>query len=66
MRPPASISLAAPSAVDPIAVMNQKARLLPVRRGIQELLPDPGYRWVLGDIEVDQVAARMLDKEEYV
>jgi hypothetical protein len=53
-------------AVDPIAVMNQKARLLAVRCGIQELLPDPGHRWVLGDIEVDQVAAGMLDEEEYV
>ena len=32
-------------AVDPIAVMNQKARLLAGRRGIQELLPDPAHRW---------------------
>ena len=53
-------------AIDPIPVMNQIARLLAVRRGVEELLPDPGHRWVLGDVEVDQVAAGMLDEEEHV
>ena len=46
--------------------MNQIARLPALRRGIQELQPDPGHRWVFGDIEVDQVAAGMLDKEQHI
>jgi len=46
--------------------MNQVARLLALWRGIQELLPDPGHRWMLRDIELDQVPARMLDEEEHI
>src|SRR6266568_574543 len=53
-------------AIDPIAVMNQIERLLAVRRGVEELLPDPGHRWVLGDIEFDQVAAGVLDEEQHI
>src|SRR5712691_6467757 len=53
-------------AIDPIAVMNQIARLLAVRRGVEELLPDPGHRWVLGDVEIDQVAAGVLDEEQNI
>jgi hypothetical protein len=35
-------------------------------RGIQELLPNPGHRRVLRDIEQDQVTARMFDEEEHI
>ncbi len=53
-------------AIDPIAVMNQIARLLAVRGGVEQLLPDPGHRWVLGDIEMDQVTAGMLDEKQHI
>src|SRR6266851_719087 len=53
-------------AIDPIPVMNQIARLLAVRRGVEELLPDPGHPWVFGDVEVDQVAAGMRDEKQHI
>jgi hypothetical protein len=52
-RMPSLSIRASKSMPDPIPVMNQVARLLAVRRGIPELLPDPGHRGVFGDVDVD-------------
>ncbi len=53
-------------AINPVPVMNQIPRLPALRRGVQELLPDPRHGWVPGDIEVHQVAACVLDEEQHL